>query len=85
MDVIVLLVQNKGPYSLLGLYGHLRLTYIGCCVAQGCSSLAILHPYCLRMWVSYDGVQMTAQQRYGCQLPLYPPFYYVLCGIVLCR
>jgi hypothetical protein len=60
---------EQGPYSLLGLYGDLGLTYTDCCVVQGHSDLAILHPYCLRMWISYNGVQATAQQRYGCQLP----------------
>jgi hypothetical protein len=82
--LFVLQVCNQGPYSLLGLYGHLGPTYYGCCVVQGCSGLAILHPYCLRMWVSYDRVQATAQQRYGCQSPLYSLFI-VLYGIVLCR
>jgi hypothetical protein len=60
---------KQGPYGLLGLYGDLGLTYTDCCVVRGCSDLAVLHPYCLRMWVSYDRVQVTAQQRYGCQLP----------------
>jgi hypothetical protein len=32
MDIIVLLTQNKGPYGLLRLCGHLGLTYTDCCV-----------------------------------------------------
>jgi hypothetical protein len=59
----------QGPYSLLRLHGHLGLTYTNCCVVRGHSDLAILHPYCLRVWINYNGVQATAQQRYGCQLP----------------
>jgi hypothetical protein len=70
MDIIVLQVWNKGPYGLLRLHRHFRLTYISCCVARGCSSLAILHPYCLRMRDGYDGVQATTQQRYGCLVTL---------------
>jgi hypothetical protein len=64
----VLLVQNKGPYGLLGLCGHLRLTHTDCCVVQGHPGLAVLHPYCFRMWINYDGVQVTAQQRCGGRL-----------------
>jgi hypothetical protein len=60
-----------------------NIHWLLCCLEH--SGLIILHPYCLRMWVGYDGVQVTAQQRYGCQSPLYPLFYCVLCGIVLCR
>jgi hypothetical protein len=71
MDIIVLQVWNKGPYGLLGLHGHLGATYGSCCVVQGCSGLAVLHPYCLRMWVGYNGVQVTAQQRYDCHVTLY--------------
>jgi hypothetical protein len=79
------IIMIQGPYGLLGLHGHLGLTYLDCCVVRGCSSLAILHPYCLRMWVGYDGVQATAQQEYGCQVTLYSSFYCTIQGIVLCR
>jgi hypothetical protein len=72
MDIIVLQVWNKGPYGLLRLHGHLRLTYSSCCVAQGHSGLAILHPSCLRMWVGYNKVQATAQQGMVVMSPLYP-------------
>jgi hypothetical protein len=68
-------IMIQGPYGLLRLHGHLRLTYLDCCVAWGRSGLAILHPYCLRMWVSYDRVQVTAQQECGCQVTLYSLFY----------
>jgi hypothetical protein len=61
---------EQGPYSLLELYGHLRLTYTNCCIVWGHSGLAILHPYCLRMWIDYDRVQVTAQQRYSCLVTL---------------
>jgi hypothetical protein len=71
MDVVMLPVWNKGPYSFLGLHGHLGLTYSYCCVVRGCSGLTILHPCCLRVWVSYDGVQATAQQGVVVMLPLY--------------
>jgi hypothetical protein len=72
-------IMIQGPCGLLGLHGHLRLTYADCCVVRGHSGLAVLHPYCLRMWIDYNGVQVTAQQRYGCQSPC------THCSIVLCR
>jgi hypothetical protein len=78
-------IMIQGPYGLLGLHRHLGLTYMDCCVVRGHPGLAILHPYCLRMWVSYNGVQATAQQRYGCQSPCTHCSIVLYKGIVLCR
>jgi hypothetical protein len=85
MDIIVLPVWNKGPYGLLRLDGYLGLTYNSCCVAWGHPSLAVLHPYCLRMWVGYNGVQATAQQGMVVMSPLYSLSIVSLYSIVLCR
>jgi hypothetical protein len=61
------------------------LTYADSCVVRGHSDLAVLHPYCFRMWVGYNGVQATAQQRYGCQSPCTHRSIVLYRGIVLCR
>jgi hypothetical protein len=70
--------------AILDISGTSGYTLSSCCVARGCSGLAVPRLYCQKALNGYDGVQATAQQECCCWLSLYRCVI-VLYGIVLLR